>query len=172
MGRIQDELKQTKPFPNLRAEALVSLMRTAALLNHSLNETLKPFGLTMTQYNVLRILRGASEKGLCGREIGDRLIAPVPDVTRLLDRMEEMKLLTRQRDTIDRRYVSTHITAAGLTLLTEVDPQLEIVGNRNFEHLDAEALRNLISTLEKLRQGHSAVSMAETTPSSASISPV
>jgi DNA-binding MarR family transcriptional regulator len=151
MSRLQDEIKQSKPFPNLRAEALLSIIRTAAVINHVLNEALKPFGITMTQYNVLRILRGAEEQGLCGREIGDRLVSPVPDVTRLLDRMEEMKLLTRERSLVDRRYVSTHISDAGRALLTEVDPQLEMVANQRFDHLDAETLKNLITTLEALR---------------------
>lgn len=151
MSRLQEEIKQSKPFPNLRTEALVSIIRTAAVINHLLNEVLKPFGITMTQYNVLRILRGAEEQGLCGREIGDRLVSPVPDVTRLLDRMEEMKLLTRQRSLVDRRYVSTHLSDAGRALLVEVDPRLESVANMRFNHLDAESLKALIATLEALR---------------------
>ena len=149
--KIQEELKQNKPFPNLRAEAIVSLIRTAAVLNHMFNETLKPYGITMTQYNVLRILRGSEETGLCGRDIGDRLVSPVPDVTRLLDRMEEMKLLTRRRDTVDRRYVATFITDKGRDLLKEVDPKLEATADARVASLDDDSLRSLIAMLEALR---------------------
>jgi DNA-binding MarR family transcriptional regulator len=148
---IQDELKQSIPFPNVRAEAIVSVIRTAAVLNHLLNETLKPYGLTMTQFNVLRILRGSEESGICGRDIGDRLVSPVPDVTRLLDRMEEMGLLTRRRDTVDRRYVATFITDKGRALLDEVNPKLEAVAESRFNSIDDEALKSLVTTLEALR---------------------
>jgi hypothetical protein len=96
--RLQDELKQTKPFASLEQEALLSIERTAAVLRHQLGEELKPLGVTPTQYNVLRILRGAGPAGLCRNEIRDRLVAQVPDVTRLLDRMEDAGLIVRGRD--------------------------------------------------------------------------
>ena len=84
------ELKQTRPFDLLEEEAHLSIARTAALLEHAMIQVLKPHGLTPTQYNVLRILRGAGSTGLCRNEIGARLLRPVPDVTRLLDRMTEL----------------------------------------------------------------------------------
>ena len=102
-SRLQAELKQTKPFPRRSSEALLSVLRTAALLEHQLNEALRPSGITDLQYNVLRILRGAGPDGWCGREISERLVSKVPDVSRLLDRMEGMQLLRRERDETDRR---------------------------------------------------------------------
>src|SRR5215212_5742803 len=96
--RLSDEIKQTKPFTSLEHEAVLSLERTAAVLSHAFGELLKPYGVTPTQYNVLRILRGAGSTGLCRHEVRDRMVAQVPDVTRLLDRLEEMGLVERERD--------------------------------------------------------------------------
>src|SRR4028118_2217200 len=86
--RLQDEIKQSRPFDSLEQEARLGIERTAALLGHAFGEALKPHGITPTQYNVLRILRGAGEKGLCRNEVRERMVAQVPDATRLLDRME------------------------------------------------------------------------------------
>jgi len=111
-SRLQAEIKQSKPFPRRSSEALLSVLRTAALLEHRLNEILRPHGITELQYNVLRILRGAGAEGRCGREISERLVSQVPDVSRLLDRMEALGLLRRERDTTDRRHVTARITRA------------------------------------------------------------
>src|SRR4051794_5957483 len=108
--RLQQEIKQTKPFPRPSSEALLGVLRTAALLEHRISEALRPAGITTTQYNVLRILRGAGANGLCGREIAERLVSKVPDVSRLLDRMEEVGLLSRSRNADDRRHVVATIT--------------------------------------------------------------
>lgn len=124
---LRSEIKQTKPFASLEEEAQLNLERTAAVLGHAFAENLKPYGITPTQYNVLRILRGAGPSGLCRNEVRDRLIAQVPDVTRLLDRLEESGLIERERSTTDRRQVATRITAEGLTLLRSLDePVLEM----------------------------------------------
>src|SRR5262245_35279455 len=104
---LQVELKQTKPFRSVRQEAYLSIQRTAALLEHAFEAGLKPHGITATQYNVLRILRGAEPEGLCRNEIGERLVRKVPDVTRLLDRLEEARLIARNRGGADRRFVVT-----------------------------------------------------------------
>src|SRR5690348_10722457 len=98
MPTLRDEIKQTKPFARPADEALLSIMRTAAVLEHAGNEALKPHGLTHTQYNVLRILRGAGKRGLCGRDIAERMVSHVPDVSRLLDRMEDAGVIVRMRD--------------------------------------------------------------------------
>ena len=110
-SRLQAELKQTKPFARRTSEALLSVLRTAALLEHQVNEALRPFGITELQYNVLRILRGAGPDGLCGREIAERLVSKVPDVSRLLDRMDRS---SRYRKPSARRWrgqSSEHICA-------------------------------------------------------------
>jgi DNA-binding MarR family transcriptional regulator len=150
-SRLQAELKQTKPFPRRSSEALLSVLRTAALLEHQVNETLRPFGITELQYNVLRILRGAGPEGWCGREIAERLVSKVPDVSRLLDRMEGMQLLRRERDAADRRHVTARITAKGLRVLDEATPKLEAFERERFGHLDAERLQDVIDGLADIR---------------------
>jgi DNA-binding MarR family transcriptional regulator len=150
-SRLQAELKQTKPFPRRSSEALLSVLRTAALLEHQLNEVLRPYGITELQYNVLRILRGAGPKGSCGREIAERLVSKVPDVSRLLDRMEVMQLLRREREAADRRHVTAHITPDGLRVLNEATPRLEAFERERFGHLDAERLQHVIDGLADIR---------------------
>jgi DNA-binding MarR family transcriptional regulator len=151
-SRLQAEIKQTKPFPRRSSEALLSVLRTAALLEHRLNEALRPYGITELQYNVLRILRGAGPDGWCGREISERLVSKVPDVSRLLDRMESMQLIRRERDATDRRHVTARITPRGLRLLEEVTPQLEAFERERFGHLDAQLLQQLIDGLADIRE--------------------
>jgi DNA-binding MarR family transcriptional regulator len=149
-SRLQDEIKQTKPFPSRSSEALLSVLRTAALLEHHLNEALRPCGITALQYNVLRILRGAGPDGWCGREISERLVSKVPDVSRLLDRMEGMQLLRRERDANDRRHVTARITPKGLRVLQEATATLEPTARR-FDHLDPKRLQHVIDGLADIR---------------------
>jgi len=150
-SQLQSELKQTRPFSSLAAEALAGVLRTAAVLDHAVGEALKPFGVTRTQYNVLRILRGAGERGLCGRDVGERLISKVPDVPRLLDRMEEMGLIHRERDPSDRRHVTARITAEGLRVLAEAAPVLERIERERFAPLGDESLHSLVRVLDSVR---------------------
>ena len=152
-SRLLAELKQTKPFPRAGQEALVSILRTAAILEHEINEALKPFGLTSTQYNVLRILRGAGSAGLCGREVGERLVTPVPDVPRLLDRMTEAGLVARERDAADRRHVTARITAKGLRLLDDVAPALGAIEQKRIGGLGPNQVQALLRHLEAVRSG-------------------
>ncbi len=151
-SRLQAELKQTRPFPSKAAEALLSILRTAAVLDHQLGEALKPHGLTHTQYNVLRILRGAGASGLCGREVAERLVASVPDVPRLLDRLEGMRLISRERDPADRRHVTARITQKGLELLDRVLPDLEAVMHARTGRLNQRMLAGLIDGLARIRE--------------------
>lgn len=149
--RLRDELKQSKPFGSLEQEAMLSIQRTDAVLGYSIIEALKPFGVTPTQYNVLRILRGARPAGLCREDIRSRLIAEVPDVTRLLDRMEQAGLADRERDTADRRLVTTRITAKGLRLLDDLDGPVKKVHEEELGHMNNAELRSLIALLAKAR---------------------
>ena len=151
--RIADEIKQTRPFTSLEQEALLSIERTAAVLGHAFAEALKPWGITPTQFNVLRILRGAGAGGLCRNEIGDRLVAQVPDVTRLLDRLVEMGLIARERDTVDRRQVVARITRDGLRLLASLDEPTEAMHRDQLGHLGPEKLEHLITLLAEARSG-------------------
>ena len=150
-GRLQHELRQTRPFTRPAAEAMVGILRTAAVLDHAVNEALKPLGLTATQHNVLRILRGAGAAGLCGREVGERLIARVPDVSRLLDRLVETGLVARERDAGDRRHVTARITDAGLALLDRADPVIDALEARYTGGLTPDALAALIGALDAVR---------------------
>ena len=148
---LQTELRQRKPFASLEHEAVLAIARTAAVLEHSTAEALKPHGLTPTQYNALRILRGAGDEGLCRNEVRDRLVARVPDATRLLDRLEEMGLVRRAREGDDRRFVRSRITPVGLELLGRLDHAVTELHHRQLGHLGAERLRNLIALLEVAR---------------------
>ena len=140
---LQAEIKQTKPSPGV--------LRTAARLEHRINEILRPHGITELQYNVLRILRGARPDGLCGREISERLVSQVPDVSRLLDRMESVQLLRRERDDTDRRHVTARITSKGLRLLDETTPKLEEFDREQFGDFDADRLQQIIDGLADIR---------------------
>lgn len=150
--RLQDELKQTRPFRTLEEEAALSIARTAAVLDHAFSQALKPHGITITQYNVLRILRGAGETGLCRYEVGERLVRQVPDVTRLLDRLEEMGLIGRHRGDADRRFVTTVLTPKGAELCGALDEEMQAMHRQLLGHLDAARLQALVSLLELARE--------------------
>jgi DNA-binding MarR family transcriptional regulator len=148
---LRSELKQRKPFVSPEQEALLSIARTAALLDHATAEALKPYGLTPTQYNALRILRGAGADGLYRNEVRDRLVARVPDATRLLDRLADMGLVVRSREGEDRRFVRARITSAGLDLLRPLDSVVRSLHREQLGHLNRRKLRVLIRLLEEVR---------------------
>jgi len=151
-GQLQREIKQTKRFSSLEQEASLSIERTAAVFTHAFADAMKPHGITPTQYNALRILRGAGEAGLCRNEIRERLISEVPDVTRLLDRLEEMKLIERERGGSDRRLVNTRITREGLRLLARLDEPVTEIHRRHLGHMSADKLKTLIDLLAIARR--------------------
>jgi DNA-binding MarR family transcriptional regulator len=150
---LKSELKQRKPFRSLEHEAHLSIQRTAAELEHEFETAMKPHRVTATQYNVLRILRGAEPKGLCRNEIGNRMLRRVPDVTRLLDRLEYARLIARERGGQDRRYVTTRITGAGLRLLASLDPVVDALHASRLGSLGDARLRSLIENLDRVRGG-------------------
>ena len=150
-GKIQQELAQTRPFGTIEEEAFINIQRTAGVLQQRIVELLKPFGLSPTQYNVLRILRGAGDCGAACKDIGSRLVTPDPDVTRLIDRLERRGLVTRGRSAADRRKVPVQITAEGLDLLSQLDqPVLASCGD-TMAPLKPEELHTLVDLLERLR---------------------
>ena len=114
-------LKQTRPFVSLEQEVYLSLLRTTSELSHAVDQFFRSFGITSSQYNVLRILRGAGADGLCRNEISERMVTATPDMSRLLDRMEKAGWVTRKRAEGDRRQVFTHITKSGMELLARLE---------------------------------------------------
>src|SRR3954462_12771022 len=114
---MQTELKQRKPFTCREEELMLNIMRTADQLQRRMGELLKAAELSATQYNVLRILRGAGSEGLACGEISERMVTRDPDITRLLDPLEKRNLVTRSREKEDRRVVTARIAPAGLDLL-------------------------------------------------------
>ena len=129
---------------SLQQRVIVALGRAVYQAMHRMEQELKPFGLTPTQYNVLRILNGAGPDGLCGTEIGRRLISQVPDVTRLLDRLEDAGLVQRERDPNNRRFVTTRLTDAGREKLIETTPVLDQMQREMLKHLSEGQLRSLL----------------------------
>lgn len=148
---LRDELKQSKPFMSLQEEAILNVARTSAVLEHALAQALKPYDITPTQYNVLRILRGAGDAGLCRNAVGERLVRRVPDVTRLLDRMEQLGLIARVRDGEDRRYVSTRLATKGREIVERLDTEICAIHRRHVGHLAEDQLRQLIDLLTAAR---------------------
>ena len=150
---LQEELRQNLPFTSREQEAYLSLLRTADALQAQVEARLKEFGLTGTQYNALRILRGAGAEGLPCREIGERMITRDPDITRLLNRLEDRGFVERTRAKYDRRVIYGKITAAGLKLLRELDNPIEKHSREMLRHVGQEKLRQLIELLELVRGG-------------------
>ncbi len=144
---LQEELKQNKPFRTLRQEAQLNLVRTANVLSDSFEQMLKPHGITGTQYNVLRILRGAEPDGLCRNEVSQRLLNRMPDATRLLDRMEEAGLVPRERSATDRRLVTTRITKKGRQIVDDLDDAADDQHEKSLGHMSEQQLRTLIKLL-------------------------
>jgi len=139
------------PALPLEDRIFISLQKTADCLGLEASQLLKPHGLTGTQYNVLRILRGAEPDGLACSGIGERMISHDPDMTRLLDRMEKRGLISRARQTDDRRVVKTRITSAGLNLLKNLDQPVRELHKRQFHHLPVVRLKTLAQLLEEVR---------------------
>lgn len=151
VSKLKDEIKQNADFSGAEEEAMLNVIRTAEHIGAKLAELLKPFGLTATQYNALRILRGAGQDGLMCGEIGERMLTRESDITRLLDRLETRGLILRLRPPANRRAVITTITIAGEQLLAQLD-QPVTDGNRSAAaKLSQGQLRELIDLLEALR---------------------
>jgi DNA-binding MarR family transcriptional regulator len=152
MASLKSEIAQGLPFSSVEEEALLNLLRTADCLQRAFHLKTRNWAMTSTQYNVLRILRGARPQGLTCSAIGSRMIAAEPDITRLLARLKKNGLIRQQRDRHDRRVVWTQISAAGLELLREMDPVIEGLPGELLGHLHEEELAELIRLLEDARK--------------------
>ena len=149
---LQQDIRQTKPFSSLQQEAFLSVVRTSSALTDMVEDLLKPYGISGTQYNVLRILRGAGDVGLCRNELRDRMLTRMPDMTRLLDRMEEGGLVVRSGERDDRRMVLTRITARGRELLSQLDRPMNDLHRKQLAQLGDDQLRSLVDLLTLVRE--------------------
>ncbi|WP_396127423.1 MarR family winged helix-turn-helix transcriptional regulator [Acidicapsa acidisoli] len=143
--------EQAPSFSSPHEEALLNLMRSADCLHRAMQQRLKPSGLTLTQYNVLRILRSARPAGLTCSSIGRMMITPEPDITRLLARLKAQSLLCQQRDLQDRRVVWSRITDLGLEVLGKLDSLVEQGPRELLQELTREELYSLTRLLRKAR---------------------
>ena len=150
---IAAALRQTKPFSSPESAAYLALMRVASRFDQEMSDVLKPHGITPTQYNVLRILRGAAPAGLACGEVLDRLVMRDPDITRLLDRLEKLGYVTRSRDTEDRRVVVSRITASGLSLLASLDVPVNDLHRSQLAGLGPDGVRDLSFILGRILEG-------------------
>ena len=152
MAKLQAELKQNKPFETLEDEVFINIIRTAEVFNRKQTEFLKNYDLTPSQFNVLRILRGAEPDGLICREIGERMVAFDPDVTKLLDRLEAKDLVIRERQQTDRRVITVRVSEEGLKLLKKIDRPILDFANDLLGHLNEKKLRALNELVEEARE--------------------
>lgn len=152
-GALRQEIKQNRPFPSRLQEAVLGILKTAADLRWQIAQVLKDSGLSMEQYNVLRILRGAGQDGLPTLEVAERMIERSPAITRMIDKLEVKGLVRRLRCHRDRRRVYCVITDAGLALLAPLDAPVESLSASMVGHLDATEIESVISILDRLRAG-------------------
>lgn len=151
MASLHQQIKQSRAFDSLEQEAFLNLLRTAGLLGGTIEHLLKRHGLSTSQYNVLRILRGQSGPGLPCNSIGERMVNRVPDVTRLVDKLVRQGLAARRRSSEDRRVVLISITDAGRHLLAELDEPLRNTHLQLLQHMTAREMRELNRLLVKAR---------------------
>jgi DNA-binding MarR family transcriptional regulator len=152
VGKLKDEIKQDRPFESLEAEVVLNVLRTSDAVSRGLEELLKQEGISTNQYNVLRILRGAGERGLCHREVAERMITRDPDMTRLVDRLERRGLVLRSRDSRDRRVITVRITSAGLRVLRDLDGRVSDYHRNLLKHMDKWDLHKFLELLEAARE--------------------
>jgi MarR family transcriptional regulator, organic hydroperoxide resistance regulator len=151
MGSIRDEIKQTRPFPSRADEAVVTLLGTADRVRTAFSRVVEAHGITLQQYNVLRILRGAGEGGLPTLEIAARMIEQSPGITRLLDRLEARGLARRVRCPEDRRQVLCHVTEKARRVLDGLDGPVAEAARRCIAPLDASRTAELVRLLDAVR---------------------
>jgi len=151
---LQVEIAQRRPFHSVKAEIAVSILRTAALIERHFAQVVARTGLTIQQYNVLRILRGAGQEGLPTLVIRDRMIHEAPGITRLLDKLEKAGLARRERTSSDRRQVFCYITDKGLSVLDELGEEMRAADDAAVGSLSEAEQKQLLRLLESVRARH------------------
>lgn len=153
-GAVAREIMQSKPFASVVEEAVIGLMRTADVVRRRLGGVIEPEGITVQQYNVLRILRGAGERGLPTLEIGERMIEHAPGITRMIDRLIAKELVVRERCVEDRRVVYCAIAGEGRSLLGRLDEPVREAGRSALGAIGEKDQCALIAMLDAIRAGH------------------
>jgi DNA-binding MarR family transcriptional regulator len=151
LASLKREIAQERPFASREEEALLNLLRTSDFFEREVQRRTREWGVTSTQYNVLRILRGAEPEGLTCTSIGERMITAEPDITRLLSRLKALKLIRQRRDKRDRRVVWTQIAETGLELLRRMDPMILAGPKELLGHMSGAEIEDLIRLLERAR---------------------
>jgi DNA-binding MarR family transcriptional regulator len=150
-GKVAVEISQSKPFSCREEEAFLNLAKSYQLIEQGFSELFRAHNISTTQYNVLRILRGAGPAGLTCTEAAQRMISHDPDITRLFDRLEVRGLIERSRSVSDRRVVMAKISAEGLQLLEQLNEPVLRLHADQMRNLSPEQIEELISLLELLR---------------------
>ena len=145
------EIKKRRPFACREQEAMLSVLRTAAVLSEPFDRLFRAYELSMPAYNILRILRGESPHGLTCSEIRSRMISRVPDTTRLIDRLEKRSLVQRRRSSTDRRQVTVTISDRGLTLIDPLDDEVIELHRATLGNLSTSEIEQLLTILSKIR---------------------
>lgn len=148
---VQREIRQTRPFRSVAQEATVALLRTASVVSRALARVVEPSGISLAQYNALRIIRGAGTAGIPTLSIRERMIDEGTTITRLLDKLEEAGYIRRERSTPDRRQVICQATAAGRKLLDDLDPLVDAADEEVVAVLGASDLSRFIELLDRVR---------------------
>jgi DNA-binding MarR family transcriptional regulator len=151
---LQQEIRQKRPFTSVAHEGVVALLRTTDLLRRHAAAIVEPRGITMQQFNVLRILRGGGDEGIPTLEVAARMVEQTPGMTRLLDRLEAKTLVRRERCRKDRRQHLCWITRAGLDLLAGLDEPVSTSNEDSLKGLTTAEQRTLVRLLDRVRAAH------------------
>jgi DNA-binding MarR family transcriptional regulator len=149
---VQSEIRQAKPFRSTAQEATIALLRTASIVNRALARVVEPYGLSLAQYNALRIIRGAGTGGIPTLSIRERMIEEGTTITRLLDKLEDALLIRRERSVPDRRQVLCFATDGGRKLLDSLDPLVDAADEDAVASLSQLELEQFIDLLDTVRR--------------------
>lgn len=151
---VQSEIRQSRPFRSKKQEATIALLRTASVVGRALSRVLEPWGLSLAQYNALRIIRGAGPDRIATLAIRERMIEEGTTITRILDKLEQSGYIRRERALPDRRQVICEVTAAGRRLLDTIDPVVDAADEEAVASLSAREVGQLIELLDTVRAGN------------------
>jgi DNA-binding MarR family transcriptional regulator len=151
---VQNEIRQTAPFRSMAQEATIALLRTASIVNRALARVVEPHGLSLAQYNALRIIRGAGTSGIPTLSIRERMIEEGTTITRLLDKLEDAALIRRERSVPDRRQVFCFVTDSGRKLLDMLDPLVNSADEEAVGTLSGLELERFIDLLDAVRRSN------------------